>query len=76
MINSYQPISAVENDSFRKMVKALNNKAPVIGEDKIRTLISNNGSYIAFHWGYSRKMEIQQQLMLYIMQNVTCRILI
>ena len=41
MINSYQPLSAVENDIFRNMFKALNNKAPVIGVDKIRNLISN-----------------------------------
>ena len=41
MINSYQPLFAVENDSFRNMFKALNSKAPVIGEDKIQNLISN-----------------------------------
>ncbi len=41
MVNSYQPLSVVQSDAFRNMVKALNNKAPVIGEDKIRTLISN-----------------------------------
>ena len=41
MINSYQPLSVVQSDAFRSMVRALNNKAPVIGEDKIRTLISN-----------------------------------
>jgi len=41
MIDSYQPLSAVEKDSFRAMVNCLNKKAPVIGFDKIRTLMSN-----------------------------------
>jgi len=41
MIDSYQPLSAVEKDSFRAMVYCLNRKAPVIGYDKIRTLLSN-----------------------------------
>ena len=41
MIDSYQPLSAVEKDSFRAMVHCLNRKAPVIGYDKIRTLLSN-----------------------------------
>jgi hypothetical protein len=41
MIDSYQPLSAVEKDSFRAMVNCLNRKAPAIGYDKIRTLMSN-----------------------------------
>jgi hypothetical protein len=41
MIDSYQPLSAVEKDSFRAMINCLNSKAPVIGFDKIRTLMSN-----------------------------------
>jgi hypothetical protein len=41
MIDSYQPLSAVEKDSFCAMVHCLNRKAPVIGYDKIRTLMSN-----------------------------------
>jgi hypothetical protein len=40
MVSSYQPLSTVQNDSFRKMIKCLNKKAPVIGEEKIRTLMS------------------------------------
>jgi len=40
MVSSYQPFSAIQNDSFRKMVHSLNKKAPVIGEDKIRSLMS------------------------------------
>jgi hypothetical protein len=40
MVSSYQPFSAIQNDSFHKMVHSLNKKAPVIGEDKIRSLMS------------------------------------
>jgi hypothetical protein len=40
MIDSYQPLSAVQKESFRKMVQCLNPKAPVIGQDRIRSLMS------------------------------------
>jgi hypothetical protein len=40
MIDSYQPLSAVQKESFRRMVQCLNPKAPVIGQDRIRSLMS------------------------------------
>ena len=40
MIDSYQPLYAVQKDSFRKLSHSLNRKAPVIGEDKVRSLLS------------------------------------
>ena len=35
MNDSYQPLSANQKDSFRKLTHSLNRKAPVIGEDKV-----------------------------------------
>ena len=40
MIDSYQPLSAVQKDSFRKLTHFLYRKAPIIGEDRIRNLLS------------------------------------
>ena len=40
MIDSYQPLSAIQKDSFRKLTHCLNKKAPIIGEDKVRSLLS------------------------------------
>jgi hypothetical protein len=36
--STFQPLSIVENDSFRNMIASLNKKAPIIGKDKIRSL--------------------------------------
>jgi hypothetical protein len=41
IIDSHQPLSVVEKDSFYAMVNSLNKKAPVIGFDKIQTIMSN-----------------------------------
>jgi hypothetical protein len=40
MNDSYQPLSAVQKDSFRKLTHCLNKKAPIIGEDKVRSFLS------------------------------------
>jgi hypothetical protein len=40
MIDYYQPLSAVQKDSFRKLTHCLNKKAPIVGEDKVRSLLS------------------------------------
>ena len=40
MIDSYQPLSAVQKDSFRKLTHCLNRKAPIIGQEKVRKLLS------------------------------------
>jgi hypothetical protein len=40
MIDTYQPLSTVQQDSFRDMLASLNKKAPIVGHDKIRTLMS------------------------------------
>jgi hypothetical protein len=40
MIDSYQPLSAIQKDSFRKLTHCLNKKAPIVGEDKVRSLLS------------------------------------
>ena len=40
MNDSYQPLSANQKDSFRKLTHSLNRKAPVIVEDKVRSLLS------------------------------------
>lgn len=40
MIDSYQPLSAVQKDSFRKLIHCLSKKAPIVGEDKVRSLLS------------------------------------
>ena len=33
--STFQPLSIVENDSFRNMIDSLNKKAPIIGKDKL-----------------------------------------
>jgi len=40
IIDAYQPLATVQRDSFRKYVHSLNKKALVIGEDKIRSMLS------------------------------------
>ena len=40
LIATYQPLSMVEEPSFRKLCSSLNSKAPIIGKDKIRNLLS------------------------------------
>ena len=40
MIESYQPLTAVQKDSFRKLTQSLNKTAPIIGQEKIRSLLS------------------------------------
>jgi hypothetical protein len=39
MVSSYQLLSAIQNDLFHKMVRSLKKNAPVIGEDKIQSLM-------------------------------------
>jgi hypothetical protein len=40
MINTYQPLSTVQQDSFHDILASLNKKAPRVGYDKIRKLMS------------------------------------
>jgi hypothetical protein len=41
IIDAYLPLATVQRDTFRKYVYSLNKTAPIIGEDKIRSLLSN-----------------------------------
>ena len=38
IIATYQPLSMIEESTFRKMCCSLNSKAPIIGKDKVRQL--------------------------------------
>ena len=40
IISTYQPLVAVQHDSFRKMLSTLNVNAPAVGYDKIRSLMT------------------------------------
>jgi hypothetical protein len=40
IINSYQPLAAFQKDSFRKLIHTLNKTVPIIGQDKVRSLLS------------------------------------
>jgi hypothetical protein len=45
-IDSYQPLAAVQKDSFRKLTQSLNKTAPIIGQEKIRSLYFESQQYI------------------------------
>jgi hypothetical protein len=40
IIDSYQPLAAVQKDSFHKLIHTLNKTVPIIGQDKVRSLLS------------------------------------
>jgi secreted trypsin-like serine protease len=40
MVATYQPLSCCEDPSFQNMCFSLNQKVPIIGKDKLRTLLS------------------------------------
>jgi hypothetical protein len=42
LIATYQPLSMVEEPSFRKLCSSLNSKAPIIGKDKLGTFFPMN----------------------------------
>ncbi len=44
--STFQPLSIVENDSFRNMIDSLNKKAPIIGKDKLRSMLSTHYSEV------------------------------
>jgi len=49
IISTYQPLGAVEHESFQKMIASVNKKAPVIGYQKICNLLSAK-DYDAVHF--------------------------
>ena len=40
IIATYQPLSMIKESTFRKMCFSLNSKAPILGKDKVRQLLS------------------------------------
>jgi len=44
VIKTYQPLTACEEESFRQYSQSLNLKAPVIGREKLRTLLSKEAA--------------------------------
>lgn len=49
IISTYQPLGAVQHESFRNMINTLNVKAPVVGYEKIRSLMTTK-YYDAVHF--------------------------
>jgi hypothetical protein len=41
MISTYQPLCAVQHQTFHEMVLSLSDKAPTVGYEKIRSLLSD-----------------------------------
>jgi hypothetical protein len=46
LIDTYQPISSCEYDSFREMCRNLNGKAPIIGREKVRLLLTREAASV------------------------------